>query len=372
MPNLILVNAESFETRVALLEDGELSEIFIERENARGIAGNIYKGKVTRVLPGMQSAFVEIGLRRTAFLYVAEISPLDPGLLQIGADDIDMEDADQKKYLPGAVQIQDLLKEGQEIMVQVIREPLGDKGAQITTYISIPGRFLVYMPEVRQIGVSRKIENERDRFRLRKLVDSLRPESAGGFIIRTACGRAQDAEIKGELDYLVALWSEIKDRALKSRTPSPIYQEPDLELRILREYLDPNTAKVLVDDPTRSERVRNFIKTTSPEQEKIVELWNGTEPLFDHYGIELELDKALDKRVWLKSGGFIVIDETESLTTIDVNTGKYIGTRDFEDTILRTNLEAVREIVSQFRLRSLGGIIIIDFIDIKFWIYCCL
>jgi len=364
MPDLILVNAENFETRVALIENGGLSEIFIERESRKGMVGNIYKGKVIRVLPGMQSAFVEIGLKRTAFLYVSEISQIESGVFQDEID-LEMDQKEPRKYFPGEIQIQDLVKEGQEILAQVLREPIGDKGAQITTYISLPGRYLVYMPEVRQIGVSRKIENEKDRIRLRRLVDGLRPESAGGFIIRTACGRAGDDEIKAELDYLISLWGGLREKALKSAVPSLVYQEPALELMVIREYLTPQTSKIIVDHPESFARIRDFLKRTSPRQEGMVELWTGKEPVFEHFGVELELDKALTKRVWLKSGGYIVIDETEALATVDVNTGKYIGARDFEDTILKTNLEASREIVSQLRLRNIGGIIIIDFIDMN-------
>ena len=332
MAELILVNSENFETRGALIEGGGLSEIFIERENRKNLVGNIYKGRVIRVLPGMQSAFVEIGLRRTAFLYVSEISPIEPSVFQEELD-LEMDQKDPKKYFPGEVPIQDLLKEGQEILVQVIREPIGDKGAQITTYITLPGRYLVYMPEVRQIGVSRKIENGKDRARLRNLVDGLRPEGSGGFIIRTACGRAGDQEIKAELNYLVSLWSEAKEKALTSPTPGLIFHEPAFELMVIREYLTPQTNKIIVDSPESFNRVKTFLQRTAPGKESMVELWPETEPIFDHFGVELELDKAIAKRVWLKSGGYIVIDETEALASIDVNTGKYTGGRDFEDTI---------------------------------------
>jgi len=274
MADMILVDVDSFETRVALIENSSLREIFIERESRRSIMNNIYKGRVIRVLPGMQSAFVEIGLNRTAFLYVSEISPIDPSVFQ---DEIEMEvDPKQKKYFSGEIRIQDLVKEGQEILVQVIREPIGDKGAQITTYLTLAGRYLVYMPEARQIGVSRKIENEKDRHRLRKLVESLRPEGAGGFIIRTASGRASDNEIKSELDYLLRLWGEIKDKALRSPCPSPVYEEPALELRVIRDYLSPETSRIIVNDKSSFERIQEFLSILVLSSRWIRLLKNGS------------------------------------------------------------------------------------------------
>jgi len=364
MTEMILVNAEEFETRVALFENGALTEVFIERDRERGIVGNIYKGRVLRVLPGMQAAFVDIGLERSAFLYVAEISQSD----SVFFHEDELEGLDQKekrKVLNGEAQIQDLVKEGQEVLVQVLREPLSEKGAQITTYVTLPAYHLVYMPETRHIGVSRKIEDERVRVQLRKLVESLRPDGSCGFIIRTSSAFAGESAIKADVDYLTKKWNHIKDKAIRSRTPSLVYQELELEFRILREYFSSETEKVIVDHPGRFEGIKNFLRQTNPERQNVAELWAGPEPLFDRYGIELELDRAMDKRVWLKSGGFIILDETEALTTIDVNTGKYVGRRDFEETILKTNLEAAKEVVSQLRFRNVGGIIIIDFIDMS-------
>ena len=361
MAEMILVNAEDFETRVALVENGELTEVFIERDKEKSIVGNIYKGKVLRVLPGMQAAFVDIGLERSAFLYVAEISHAIAGFFQ---DELDLEGMERKKT-SGDEQIQNLVKEGQEILVQVLREPLGEKGAQITTYMTLPGYHLVYMPESRHLGVSRKIEDEKERGRLKKLVEGIRQDGAGGFIIRTSSSQARESAIRADGEYLIGKWNSIREKALRSPAPSMVFQEPELEFRVLREYLTPETKKIIIDNPQRFESVKHFLQRTNPEREGLAELWPGPEPLFDHYGVELELDRALDKRVWLKSGGFIIVDETEALTTIDVNTGRYVGKRDFEETILKTNLEAAKEIVSQLRFRNVGGIIIIDFIDMS-------
>jgi len=374
MAELILVNAFEFETRVALLENGNISQVFIERARERSIVGNIYKGKVIRVLPGIQSAFIEIGLERTGFLYVSEILPTDSLFQFEDTEEFDLEESEGlSQTLPKAklrggkrqVQIQDLLRQGQEILVQVIREPIGDKGAQITTYLALPGRYLVYMPESPHIGVSRKIEDPRERQRLKKIVERLKKNFEGGFIVRTASRQVGENELAQELDYLIALWNELKHKAQHSPTPSLIYQEPTLELRVIREYLDAETKKILLDDEFRLEKIKEFLRRMEPGAEKLAELWRGKTPLFEHFGIEKELARALEKRVWLKSGGFIVLDETEALTTIDVNTGRFVGKKNFEETILKTNIEASKELVSQLRLRNIGGIIIIDFIDMN-------
>jgi len=365
MADLILVNAEDFETRVALFENGALTEVFIDRDRERSIVGNIYKGRVLRVLPGMQAAFVDIGLERSAFLYVTEISQAEPGLLQ---EELELEAGDQrerKKPGEGSARIQDLVREGQDVLVQVLREPMGEKGAQITTYIALPGYHLVYMPETQHIGVSRRIEDEKERHRLKKLVESMRPEAAGGFIIRTSSASARESAIRSDVDYLIGKWNSVKEKALRSPPPALVLQEPELEFKILREFFTADTQKIIVDHPRRFEGVKQFLRRTNPERENVAELWTGPNPLFDHFGVELELDRGLEKRVWLKSGGFIIVDESEALTTIDVNTGRYVGRRDFEETILKTNMEAAKEVVSQIRFRNVGGIIIIDFIDMS-------
>jgi len=363
MAEMILINAEDFETRVALVENGEVSEVFIERDKERSIVGNIYKGKVLRVLPGMQAAFVDIGQERSAFLYVAEVSQSIAGFFQ---DEMDVEGMEQKeRKRSGEEQIQNLVHEGQDILVQVLREPLGEKGAQLTTYITLPGYHLVYMPESRHLGVSRKIEDERERSRLKKLVESIRGDAPGGFIIRTVSSHAREEAIRADGEYLLGKWKNLKEQALSKSAPCLVFQEPELEYRVLREYFTPETKKIIIDNPERLEGLKRFLLRTNPERENIAELWTGPEPLFEKFGIELELDRALDKRVWLKSGGFIIIDEAEALTTIDVNTGRYVGKRDFEETIFKTNLEAAKEIVSQLRFRNVGGIIIIDFIDMS-------
>ena len=365
MPDLILISRTPFECRVALLEAGEVSEIFIERRKEKSIVGNIYKGRVIRVLPGMQSAFVEVGLERTAFLYIQEVSPKELSFSHFAdSDEFEIEAFEAKeRKKPASEKIQHLLREGQEILVQIIREPIDEKGAQLTTHLTLPGRYLVYMPFSAHLGVSRKIEDEDERSRLKNLLKRIKPEGAGGFIIRTVAKGADSEVIEGEMFYLLNLWQEIEERAKTSPAPSLVYEEPSLELRIIREYMASDTKQIIVDDEEAHQRLKGYLKRIAPEKEHLLRLWQNQDALFDHFGVELELDRALERKVWLKSGGFIVIDETEALTTIDVNTGKFIGKKSFEDTVLKTNLEASKEIVSQLRLRNIGGIIIIDFID---------
>ena len=360
MPDIILINSLPFETRVALLEAGQCGEIFIERDREPGILGNIYKGRVSRVLPGMQSAFIDLGLERTAFLYIREISPKDFSHLE-ESEELEIEAFEEKEKFPA--KIENWLREGQEILVQVIREPIGEKGAQLTTHLTLPGRYLVYMPTSKHLGVSRKIEDEKERARLKNLLRQLKPDSSGGFILRTASQGIDEDQLAKEMHYLINFWKQIQERAKTQPAPSLVFSELPLELRVLREYLSSQTKEIIVDQPEVLTRVRDYLSRFAPQMLERVHLWQESEPLFEKYGVELELDRALEKRVWLKSGGFIIIDETEALTTIDVNTGKYVGKKSFEDTVFKTNLEASREIVSQLRLRNIGGIIIIDFID---------
>ncbi|MBI5286991.1 MAG: Rne/Rng family ribonuclease [Deltaproteobacteria bacterium] len=357
--NEILINHNPHETRVALLESGRLMEFYIEGARDRGIKGNIYKGRVVRVLPGMEAAFVEIGLGRTAFLHSKDIYE--------AFEEYDTwmraEEGEKVKMVSSTpISIQDLLREGQEIMVQVAKEPIGDKGARVTSHISLPGRYLVLMPTYDRIGVSRRIEAEKERRRLREIVSRLKPRGSG-FIIRTACEGMMEEDIRGDLNFLIRLWDDIQRRRERASCPALLYQDLALTLRTIRDLFTPDIDRLAIDSREEYERACRFVEDFLPNLRPYVELYEGEEPLFDAYGVEVELAEALEKRVWLKSGGYIIIDEMEALTAIDVNTGKYVGKRSSEETALKTNLEAVKEIVYQLRLRNIGGIIVIDFID---------
>ncbi len=362
----ILINVRPNLTRVAYVEDGILNDLKIERGGSPTLVGSIYKGRVVRVLPGMQAAFVDIGLDRAAFLYVADVrADLD------GAPPFYMEQdetpAAPDEHAPETVvphsTIQDLLHEGQIIMVQVAKDPLGSKGARITTHISLAGRHVVFMPTLQHLGISRRIESETERERLKKIVESLKPK--GGVIIRTACEGATAENLSADLDYLNRLWTEVEKGYDKRKTPGIVHPEIDVELRALRDLLNEKVTRVLVDDQKAHKKVLQFINQFMPKHGKSVTLHTGPQPLFDLYDLDLEISRSLDRKVWLKSGGYIVIDEAEALVVIDINTGRFVGKKDLEDTILKTNLEAVKEIAHQLRIRNCGGIIIIDFIDME-------
>lgn len=360
----ILINVRPNLTRVAYVEDGTLNDLKIERRGSPTLVGSIYRGRVVRVLPGMQAAFVDIGLDRAAFLYVADVrGDLDsePRLYMDQDDEADDEISD-KDEAPKA-QIQDLLREGQVLMVQVAKDPLGTKGARITTHISLAGRHVVYMPTIKHLGISRRIEDEAERERLKKIVEALKPK--GGVIIRTACEGASSEDLSADLDYLYRMWSEVDKSYEKKKTPGLIHAEIDVELRALRDLLNEKVQKVLVDDQKVHKKVLTFINQFMPKHSKAVMLHSGPQPLFDLYELDLEISRSLDRKIWLKSGGYIVIDEAEALVVVDVNTGRFVGKKDLEDTILKTNLEAVKEIAHQLRIRNAGGIIIIDFIDME-------
>lgn len=362
----ILINVRPSLTRVAYLEDGVLNDLKIERRGSPTLVGSIYKGRVVRVLPGMQAAFVDIGLDRAAFLYVADVrGDLDsePRLyMEEDGSAATEEGAQEGEHAPRAL-IQDLLHEGQIIMVQVAKDPLGTKGARITTHISFPGRHIVYMPTLNHLGVSRRIEDESERERLKKIVEGLKPR--GGVIIRTACESASAEALSADLDYLYRMWSEVEKAYDKRKTPGLIHSEIDIELRALRDLLNEQVEKVIVDDPKVHKKILSFINQFMPKHGKAVMLHTGAQPLFDIYDLDLEISRSLDRKIWLKSGGYIVIDEAEALVVIDINTGRYVGKKDLEDTILKTNLEAIKEIAHQLRIRNCGGIIIIDFIDME-------
>jgi ribonuclease G len=367
----LIINSTSHETRVALLENGQLCELHIERESDKGIVGNIYKGRIQRVLPGMQSAFVDAGLSRSAFLYIDDVYTNDKEFeamisgLQDEADGIESPDDDIAPPLhPPPPPIEDILTDGMEILVQVIKEPLGTKGARISSHISLPGRYLVFLPTLSNIGISRRITDETERSRLRDIVSSIRPDNCG-FIIRTASEGATRDELANDMDFLIKLWDAVRARMDKAPVPSLLHEDLSIALRSIRDLYTKNVRKVVVDSEKVYNDILQFVDTFMPQLMCSVELYTGSEPIFDAYAIEVEISRALGRTIWMKSGGYIVIEETEALVAIDVNTGRYVGKGNQADTILKTNLEAIREIAYQVRLRNLGGIIIIDFIDME-------
>jgi ribonuclease G len=366
--SLIVINADGPETRVALVEDGYLGELYIERKRERGIAGNIYKGRVERVLPGMQAAFVNIGLEKSAYLHVSDVRGTPDDLKRLlspdsGArpDDEDEDAADAARVGAGA-RIEELLKEGQEIVVQVTKEPISTKGARVTRYVSLPGRHLVFMPTVDHVGISRRIGSDKERRRLREIVDSMRP-AGSGFIVRTVAENVAERELKSDMEFLIKLWNEVVRRAEGGRCPALIYNDLDLLLRTVRDLFTADVEKLIIDSRAEYDRVKKFIAGLMPDFTGQIELYEGNDPIFDGYGIEIEIDRALERKVWLKSGGYLIVDEMEALTAIDVNTGRFVGKSSLEDTITKTNLEASREVAEQLRIRSIGGMIVVDFID---------
>ncbi len=347
----LLVNVTPSEVRVAVVENGVLQEVFIERASRKGIVGNLYKGRVSRVLPGMQAAFIDIGLERTAFLHVSDIArPV-------------VEDGEGIKP-PGPDNIRELVTENGEILVQALKDPLGTKGARLTTFATIPSRYLVYMPKGQGIGISARIEDEEERARLRSLVEELdQGGNNGGFIVRTAAEGTTREALRADMMFLQKLW-ELVSRQIEHTEPGGlVHEDLALPLRVLRDLLGDEVERVRVDDAATCQRMLRFVQIFMPELASRIEEYTGSRPIFDLYGIEDEISKALDRKVQLKSGGYLIIDQTEAMTTIDVNTGGYVGHRNLEETIFKTNLEAAQAIARQLRLRNLGGIIILDFID---------
>jgi ribonuclease G len=366
MRNEIFVNVGPRETRVAVRESDEIVELHIERVAERGVVGGVYKGRVTRVLPGMQAAFVDIGLERAGFLYVSDY--------RADLDDVDLEDEDLNggRRRPGAAQrgtapqIQDLLEERREIVVQVAKEPLGTKGARLTSRVSLAGRHLVLMPWVQRVGVSRRIESDRERRRLRGIVEKLRPKEVG-FIVRTVSHGVSEADLRADAEYLIERWQQVQQRREESDAPALIYEEPELHVRVLRDLTTHETKQIVVDDADGYAAMQDFVHRFMASPRPRIVHYKGEDPLFDAYRIEPQIEEALGLKVWLKSGGYLIIDQSEALTAIDVNTGRFTGgkSRNLEETILRTNLEAVREIVHQIRFRNIGGLIILDLIDME-------
>ncbi len=346
----ILINITPQETRIALIQQGTVQELHVERTLSHGLAGNIYLGKVARVLPGMQSAFIDIGLERAAFLHVADIWEANP-------------------YHTAAATptpIEKILRDGQTVMVRVIKDPIGTKGARLSTQISIAGRMLVYLPQDAHIGISQRIEDETDRESLRNRVQSmLPPEEKGGFIVRTMAEEASDAELLADIDYLRKIWASLQEAARTQSAPRLLYQDLNLAHRVLRDFVGDNTTSIQVDSRKNFQKLSEFAAAYTPGVLSRLQHYTGERPIFDLYGVEEEIQRALGRRVDLKSGGYLIVDQTEAMTTIDVNTGGFVGGRNFDDTIFKTNLEAAIAIARQLRIRNLGGIIILDFIDME-------
>ncbi len=374
----ILISRSVGETRVARLENGELTEFLVERENVKSLLGGIYKGRVSRVLPGMQAAFVDLGLSKTGFLYVDLVVDPEAQHSQAIEDVIDPEEAhSQNDEEEGASEfslnperrknrpIQELLREGEDILVQVTKEPMGTKGPRLTGYVSLPGRYLVYLPDSHTLGVSRRIEDAEERNRLKEIVEKIRPPK-GGIIVRTVAEGASEKNLRDDLEYILKVWGNLKKSFEKQKSIGLLWQDFDLSLRIVRDRVTDDVERILVDDLHLFKQMTKFIQLFSSKMKKKVELFvQTTTPLFETYGIETEVNRATARKVWLKSGGYILIDETEALISIDVNTGRFVGKRNLEETLLLTNLEALKEIAYQIRLRNLGGIIVVDFIDME-------
>lgn len=354
MSEEILMNVTPREVRVALVENGVPQEVIIERASRRGIVGNVFKGKVMRVLPGMQAAFVEVGLERTAFLHASDV--INPNVKELN---------EQQQAPPRVVSITSLVHEGQSILVQVTKDPLGTKGARLTTQISIPSRYLVFIPGETNVGISQKIESETERLRLREVCQSFVADAGGGFIVRTAAEGVPDSDLRADVDFLKKLWAEIQSHAKDVSAGSLVYEDLPLVLRTLRDRANASTDKVRIDSRETFKKVADFAHKFIPALVPRLEYYPGERPIFDLYSVEDEIQKALQRKVQLKSGGHLVIDQTEALTTIDVNTGAFVGHRNLDETIFKTNLEAAQAIARQLRLRNLGGIIILDFIDMS-------
>lgn len=369
MPKDIIINSATNEVRVAVLDSGSVSEIFIERTRNKGTVGNIYKGKVVKVLPGMQSAFVDIGLSKAAFLHVADIcvegNDFFPSIEERVSDVIEESSIIDDETKPKEIfaPIEDIITEGQTIIVQIAKEPIGQKGARVTTHLTIPGRYLVLMPSYNHIGVSRRIENEGERERLKGILNEIKPDGIG-LIARTVCEGSSKDDLKSDLDYLLRTWNKI-NAAIKKSPSSVLYEDLDIIYRTLRDYTNDDVKKIIVDSKQELLKIKEFVREFLPGANILIELYEGEIPIFDYYNIEIEINRLTDRRVWLKSGGYIVIDQAEALTVIDVNTGKYVGKRNFEETVLKTNIEAAKEIAWQLKLRNIGGIIIVDFIDME-------
>jgi len=363
MGSEIIINVGREETRVAVLDKKILTDLYIDRRKHRDVVGNVYKGKVANVLPGLQAAFVDIGQDKAAFMHVSELTgemALDETLVELEDKASEVPKARRHSSKP----IEDLLEEGQELLVQVTKGPIGTKGARVTGYVSLPGRYLVFMPNVDHIGISRRIEKDEERVRLKQLMAKLR-KPGSGYIVRTVSEGVSDEELRSDVEFLQASWEEILEKKGRLKAPALLHSDLDLVFRTVRDHFTKDVQHLWVDSRSDYEAIREFVGRYLPELLSRIHLYTKEDPIFDHFDLESEIAKAMARKVWLKSGGHIVIDHTEAMTVIDVNTGRFVGKRDLEDTIVRTNLEAVKEIAYQIKLRSIGGIIIIDFIDME-------
>jgi ribonuclease G len=360
MARQILINVAPWEVRAAVTDHGVLRDVFLESPSERGIAGNVYKGRVTRVLPGMHAAFVDVGLPKAAFLHMSDLEPtVRPAANGDPAEALETDPVPlQEPTDPPTI------RKGDELLVQVTKEPIGTKGARVTTHISLPGRLLVLTPDSAHIGISRRIENEEERERLRTICEEIQSEDAG-FIVRTACEGASKRELQRDVRYLTRLWKTIEREAAAAAAPALVHADLDLVLRLVRDLFTSDVERLTIDQPDDHARALEFVRRFLPRLASRVHLYQGVTPLFEQYGIESKLRRALERRVWLKSGGYLVFDQTESLTTVDVNTGRFVGRTSHADTVLRTNLEAAEEVAHQLQLRNIGGIIVIDFIDME-------
>ncbi len=373
MSSKILINATSYEIRIALVENGQLAEFHLQRPTEKGLVGNIYRGRVVRVLPGMQAAFIDVGLERTGFLYVDDVyisnADLEARMMKkelphgkTGISSSSMADTDINRH--SGMNIEDLLTEGQEITVQIGKDPIGTKGARLTCHITLPCRNLVFMPLTDHIGISRKIEAEEIRQTLKERIEILRPTGTG-FIVRTVAEHASLEELEADMEFLLLLWDEIQDISNRSTVPALIYEDLDITFRSVRDLFTSEVNSLILDDEKTYEKLSRFVQTFAPKLQDRISFYQGPSPLFEAHGIEVEISRAMGKKVWLRSGGYIIIETTEALSVIDVNTGRFVGKNDLEETIFKTNMEAVKEIAYQLRLRNIGGIIIIDFIDME-------
>ncbi len=368
----ILINSRNYEVRLALVENNILTEFHMQRPMEKGLKGNIYMGKVVRVLPGMQAAFVDIGLERTGFLYVDDIyiseKDIQKRILQhdpaLSLEEPLPVQAENSTRRTQGLNIEELLSEGQDILVQVSKDPIGTKGARLTCHITLPCRNLVFIPLTDHIGISRKIENEAIRAILKEQIEEIRPQGTG-FIVRTVAEHAKVEELEADMEFLMLLWDEIRDLARSSNVPALVYEDLDITLRSVRDLFTSDVDRLIIDDQAAHQKLLHFVSTFAPQLQERISLYQGTAPLFETYGIEVEINRAIEKKVWLRSGGYIIIESTEALSVIDVNTGRFVGKNDLNETIFKTNMEAAKEIAYQLRLRNIGGIIIIDFIDME-------
>ena len=358
--NEILINATKGETRVAILEKKQFVELHLERSRSKSVAGSVVKGRVTRVLPGMQAAFVDIGLEKAAFLYAGDYVE---NIEQLDDDEMGGGRGRRRRHRK-VPDIATLLREGQEIVVQIAKEPIGTKGARITSHVSIAGRHLVLTPWAQKVGVSRKIDSDKERRRLRDIVNKVKPEDLG-FIIRTAGEGTRDADLEADVRYLTTVWDDIQIKKDQVSAPAVLYEEPSLALRVIRDFANSDTKRIVVDQREAFDEMTAFVDRFMADPKPKIDHYTKPAPIFDHFGCEATIDANIARRAWLKSGGYLIIDQSEALTAIDVNTGRYVGKSDLEETVLRTNLEAVKEVVNQLRFRNIGGLIIIDLIDME-------